>query len=1043
MPGRTLLRQEAGRRRSCRRSCATSAARAIVLRFEALAAAGDARRLRPVIVIQRGSNQLNLYRRDARSCARVRRRHRASRLPDAARQFSIVVKWVNPWWYPPNSPWAKGEKPVPPGPGNPLGTRWMGLSAPGVGIHGTPDDGSIGYSVSHGCIRMHIPRRRVALRPRGRRDDGLHRRRLDGRGPRAEAPAQALSVALVAGLLGAARLEGRRTRAAAVAVRSSSTGQPVPAPGFTLPRLDADGKLSLAAVRGKAGRAQLLRRPGAYPCAKEARTLETRLDSSGSRGRRRRRRRLARLHGDAQRFVAQARRHVPASCARARRHVVDAYGADRLPGDVLRRPARAARARPRARPGRPTDDLARRASRRRSRGEARLAAAALLALALAPAGAGERAASDAGRDRVAGHVPGLQDDARPVGLGRSRSGSRRSSRSKIAAGETRSADRAATSSSTSGRRSSRRRRGAASTCSRGGCRSWASSAAGSCSAAAAWHWSRVARAGRSRCRPRRRRRGPLDPELERRLDEELAPLRRVSQPDGRPHPDRVPGRVRLVPRALRAAARAGLPLDGLGGGGGAARRARVGAAGRRSRACRSSPGSRPIFVALGAGAGALGERALGRAAARDRAASSWSSSGSTFVGLLPWPERLIAPGLLAGAQSTRLERAARRRLRRLRARRASGRCSARSSRSPAATTCCAARSCSPSTRSASPCRSCSRGWRSRRAMGAFRGIRDHYDAIQRRERRAPRRARACCSSSTASGGCARREPRAGVRRPRHVRLPNLFVVGAAKAGTTSLWGHLRRPPRHLHVGGEGAALLLAAVRRLAARRARGRTTSRCSWAPAAGRSWARRARRTCPTRRRRRRSRSAAGLADRDQPARPGGPRALVVLDGARLRRRAALVRGGRARRARGRARDRRPARRGTSRRASTRRACGGTSSCSAHVHVLFFEELAAEPEQCSAGCSRSSASTGAGRAAADIARRGPHRVVDRLVEPRRCAGRRALPDPCCARPSGSAPPAEKPPPDAETSRCLEDVPRRARRRGDPRTAARARSAAR
>ena len=44
-----------------------------------------------------------------------------------------------------------------PGPDNPLGTRWMGLSAPGVGIHGTPSDGSIGYSVSHGCIRMHIP----------------------------------------------------------------------------------------------------------------------------------------------------------------------------------------------------------------------------------------------------------------------------------------------------------------------------------------------------------------------------------------------------------------------------------------------------------------------------------------------------------------------------------------------------------------------------------------------------------------------------------------------------------------------------------------------------------------------------------------------------------------------------------------------------------------------------------------------------------------------------------------------------------------------
>jgi lipoprotein-anchoring transpeptidase ErfK/SrfK len=64
----------------------------------------------------------------------------------------------DPWWIPPpNSAWAAGEKPIPPGPGNPLGTRWMGLSAPAVGIHGTPDAASIGYSASHGCIRMRVP----------------------------------------------------------------------------------------------------------------------------------------------------------------------------------------------------------------------------------------------------------------------------------------------------------------------------------------------------------------------------------------------------------------------------------------------------------------------------------------------------------------------------------------------------------------------------------------------------------------------------------------------------------------------------------------------------------------------------------------------------------------------------------------------------------------------------------------------------------------------------------------------------------------------
>ena len=33
----------------------------------------------------------------------------------------------------------------------------MGLSAAAVGIHGTPDAASIGYSASHGCIRMRVP----------------------------------------------------------------------------------------------------------------------------------------------------------------------------------------------------------------------------------------------------------------------------------------------------------------------------------------------------------------------------------------------------------------------------------------------------------------------------------------------------------------------------------------------------------------------------------------------------------------------------------------------------------------------------------------------------------------------------------------------------------------------------------------------------------------------------------------------------------------------------------------------------------------------
>jgi lipoprotein-anchoring transpeptidase ErfK/SrfK len=43
---------------------------------------------------------------------------------------------------------------VPPGPNNPVGTAWIGLSKPGYGIHGTPHPEDIGKTASHGCFRL-------------------------------------------------------------------------------------------------------------------------------------------------------------------------------------------------------------------------------------------------------------------------------------------------------------------------------------------------------------------------------------------------------------------------------------------------------------------------------------------------------------------------------------------------------------------------------------------------------------------------------------------------------------------------------------------------------------------------------------------------------------------------------------------------------------------------------------------------------------------------------------------------------------------------
>jgi lipoprotein-anchoring transpeptidase ErfK/SrfK len=111
----------------------------------------------PVIVINRSANRLTLYdgMRFVRSFPVATGQ---AIYPTPKGMFHIIVKWKDPWWYPPTQDaWARGLKPVPPGPGNPLGTRWMGLSVPGVGIHGTDEPTSIGYSASHGCIRMQVP----------------------------------------------------------------------------------------------------------------------------------------------------------------------------------------------------------------------------------------------------------------------------------------------------------------------------------------------------------------------------------------------------------------------------------------------------------------------------------------------------------------------------------------------------------------------------------------------------------------------------------------------------------------------------------------------------------------------------------------------------------------------------------------------------------------------------------------------------------------------------------------------------------------------
>ena len=208
-------------------------------------------------------------------------------------------------------------------------------------------------------------------------------------------------------------------------------------------------------------------------------------------------------------------------------------------------------------------------------------------------------------------------------------------------------------------------------------------------------------AGRARPRPRAAaRRG-------------ARPLRRVGAVDGRPHPGRVPRRVRLVHHAVRAAARARLPLDGLGGRG---RRGSASAASARRIVVASLPFIARVHRRLRRCSARLRRRSASvahRDARREIAGFVARRLRARVHRAAPVAGAVVAPRLLGGAPRRGSSAAPRRRLRGVR--RAVHRPGARRGARPRQRRGhgrAAARSCSPSTRSGSPAPSCSPAWRS-------------------------------------------------------------------------------------------------------------------------------------------------------------------------------------------------------------------------------------------------------------------------------------------------------------------------------------------
>jgi lipoprotein-anchoring transpeptidase ErfK/SrfK len=114
------------------------------------------------ILIRTGENRLYLYRNGAIAKSWPVATG-APGFPTPTGTWRVVDKYLNPDWINPGSAWAAGMPArIPPGPNNPLGTHALALDAPGILIHATPDTGSIGYNVSHGCVRM-LPADEVEL----------------------------------------------------------------------------------------------------------------------------------------------------------------------------------------------------------------------------------------------------------------------------------------------------------------------------------------------------------------------------------------------------------------------------------------------------------------------------------------------------------------------------------------------------------------------------------------------------------------------------------------------------------------------------------------------------------------------------------------------------------------------------------------------------------------------------------------------------------------------------------------------------------------
>jgi lipoprotein-anchoring transpeptidase ErfK/SrfK len=154
-PGRALNAAKAAEQ--LRSAIAADSVHKVALPMKKLAPKVTVEDLGPTIVVRLDQNKLYLYEGfQVERTYSVATAKPGYTTPNG--DWIVDRKAVDPTWYNPALDSWGADLPavIPGGPGNPMGTRALYITAPGlIRIHGTSDDSSIGRYASHGCIRMH------------------------------------------------------------------------------------------------------------------------------------------------------------------------------------------------------------------------------------------------------------------------------------------------------------------------------------------------------------------------------------------------------------------------------------------------------------------------------------------------------------------------------------------------------------------------------------------------------------------------------------------------------------------------------------------------------------------------------------------------------------------------------------------------------------------------------------------------------------------------------------------------------------------------